>query len=66
MTGSSSARVSDEGAISHFYFAGDEFLAVDCMNDPRTYMIAKKLLETGKGITPEQASDMQLQLKSLL
>ena len=55
-----------EGAISHFYFKGNEFLAVDSMNDPRTYMVCKKLLETGKTITPEQAADPELQLKSLM
>lgn len=55
-----------EGAISHFYFRGDEFLAVDSMNDPRTYMVCKKLLETGKTITREQAADQTLQLKSLM
>ncbi|MGI9352777.1 MAG: NAD(P)/FAD-dependent oxidoreductase [Rhizobiaceae bacterium] len=55
-----------EGTVSHFYFAGDTFLAVDSMNDPRTYMVAKKMLEAGRNITPAQASDTQLQLKSLL
>ncbi|MDJ0615093.1 MAG: FAD-dependent oxidoreductase [Rhizobiaceae bacterium] len=55
-----------EGGIAHFYFKGDEFLAVDAINDPRTYMVCKKLLETGKTITPEQAADRELQLKSLM
>lgn len=55
-----------EGAVSHFYFAGDNLLAVDAMNDPRTYMVAKKMLEAGKNITPEQARDTGLELKTLL
>lgn len=55
-----------EGSLSHFYFKGDEFIAVDAMNDPRTYMVGKKLLETGKTITPQQAADMSLELKSLI
>jgi len=55
-----------EGAISHFYFKGSEFLAADSMNDPRTYMVCKKLLEAGKTITPAQAADTELQLKSLM
>ncbi len=55
-----------EGAISHFYFAGDKLLAVDSMNDPRTYMVSKKMLESGKNIAPDQASDTDLVLKSLL
>jgi len=60
-------RLGDrEGAVSHFYFAGETMLAVDAMNDPRTYMVAKKMLEAGKNITPEQAGDTTLELKSLL
>jgi 3-phenylpropionate/trans-cinnamate dioxygenase ferredoxin reductase subunit len=55
-----------EGSMSHFYFYGDDFLAVDAMNDPRTYMVCKKLLEAGKTITPDQVADKELQLKSLL
>ncbi len=55
-----------EGSMAHFYFKGDEFIAVDAMNEPRTYMVGKKLLEAGKNITPQQAADPQLELKSLL
>ena len=55
-----------EGTLSHFYFAGNRLLAVDSMNDPRTYMVSKKMLEAGKNITPEQAADTELVLKSLL
>jgi len=55
-----------KGGISHFYYSGDTLLAVDAMNDPRTYMVGKKMLEAGKNITPEQAGDMNLELKSLL
>ena len=55
-----------EGSMAHFYFAGDTFLAVDAMNDPRTYMVGKKMLEAGKNITPEQAADKSIELKSLL
>lgn len=55
-----------EGAMAHFYFKGDQFIAVDAMNDPRTYMVGKKMLEAGKNITPEQARDKSIELKSLL
>jgi 3-phenylpropionate/trans-cinnamate dioxygenase ferredoxin reductase subunit len=55
-----------EGSVSHFYFDGDTFLAVDAMNDPRTYMVGKKMLEAGKNISPAQAADRSLQLKELL
>jgi 3-phenylpropionate/trans-cinnamate dioxygenase ferredoxin reductase subunit len=52
--------------MAHFYFQGETFLAVDAMNDPRTYMVGKKMLEAGKNITPEQAADKSIELKSLL
>jgi len=55
-----------EGGVSHFYYTGDTLLAVDAINDPRTYMVAKKMLEAGKNIMPEQAADTDLQLKTLL
>lgn len=55
-----------EGSMAHFYFKGDQFIAVDAMNDPRTYMVGKKMLEAGKNITPEQAGDKSIELKSLL
>lgn len=55
-----------EGALTHWYFAGGNFIAVDAMNDPRGYMVGKKLLEAGKNVTPEQISDPSLELKSLL
>ena len=37
-----------EGTVSHWYFKNDQFIAVDAMNDPRSYMVGKKLLESGK------------------
>ena len=55
-----------EGSVAHFYFKGEQFLAVDAMNDPRTYMVGKKLLESAKNITPAQAADTDLELKDLL
>ena len=57
---------SRDGASSVWYFAGDRFLAVDAVNDSRAYMIGKRLLETGSPITPEQAADPGLDLKSLI
>jgi 3-phenylpropionate/trans-cinnamate dioxygenase ferredoxin reductase subunit len=55
-----------EGAKSHFYFRGDEFLAADCLNDGATYMIARRMLEGGKSLTRAQVEDHSLNLKSLL
>lgn len=55
-----------EGSMAHFYFKDGNFIAVDAMNDPRTYMVGKKMLEADKNITPEQAGDKSIELKSLL
>lgn len=56
---------SRAGSLSVWYFAGDRFLAVDAMNDPRSYMIGKKILETGAALAPEQAADPAFDLKAL-
>jgi 3-phenylpropionate/trans-cinnamate dioxygenase ferredoxin reductase subunit len=55
-----------EGAKSHFYFRGTEFLAADCVNDGATYMIARRILEGGKVLTPDLVEDHAFNLKSLL
>ncbi len=59
--------VRDGGAArSHWYFAGETFLAVDAMNDPRAYMVGKRLLEMGRGIASDVAADASADLKPLL
>ena len=55
-----------DGSISHWYYRGSELLAVDAVNDSRAYMIGKRLLETGKTASPEEAANPDLDLKSLL
>ena len=42
-----------ETSRSHWYYLGDTLLAVDAMNDPRSYMIGKRLIEAGK--SPDRA-----------
>ncbi|MEP3332731.1 FAD-dependent oxidoreductase [Sedimentitalea sp.] len=56
----------DKGAVSFWYYAGDRLLAVDAMNDPRGYMIGKRLIEVGKSPAPEVIADSETDLKSLL
>jgi 3-phenylpropionate/trans-cinnamate dioxygenase ferredoxin reductase subunit len=52
--------------VSFWYYQGDTLLAVDAMNDPRGYMVGKRLIEMGK--SPEKAKifDLSVQLKDLL
>ena len=41
-------------------------VAVDAMNDPRAYMIAKRLIEAGKSADPAMVADPEANLKALL
>ncbi|WP_226779766.1 NAD(P)/FAD-dependent oxidoreductase [Oceaniglobus trochenteri] len=59
-------RKGDDGALSHWYYAGDTLLAVDAMNDSRNYMIGKRLIEAGKSPSPEQITDPATNMKALL
>lgn len=59
-------RGTREGARSHFYFRDGTFLAADCLNDGAAYMMARKILEGGKMLTPLQVADETFSLKSLL
>lgn len=53
-------------ARSHWYYAGARFLAVDAMNDPRAFMLGKRLLEAGRSPDPAMLADPETDLKSLL
>ena len=53
-------------AVSFWYFRGAEFVAVDAMNDPRAYMVGKRLLELGQTPDPAKIMDLSLNLKSLI
>jgi 3-phenylpropionate/trans-cinnamate dioxygenase ferredoxin reductase subunit len=59
--------VRDGGAArSHWYYKGDTLLAVDAMNDPRGYMIGKRLIEAGKSPASDLVGDPEADLKPLL
>ena len=53
-------------AVSFWYYAGDRLLAVDAMNDPRAYMVGKRLIEAGKTADPARVADPETDLKALL
>ncbi|EEX13322.1 putidaredoxin reductase [Citreicella sp. SE45] len=53
-------------AVSHWYYAGGTLLALDAMNDPRAYMVGKRLIEAGKSADPEAVADPSTELKTLL
>lgn len=53
-------------AVSFWYFRGDQLLAVDAMNDPRGYMVGKRLIESGKSPSKAALADPATVLKDLL
>ncbi|HEX9858362.1 MAG TPA: FAD-dependent oxidoreductase [Paracoccaceae bacterium] len=59
-------RGPEGGAVSFWYFRGDELLAVDAMNDPRAYMVGKRLLEMGRSVDAAAIADPATNLKALL
>ncbi|MDW3223268.1 MAG: FAD-dependent oxidoreductase [Paracoccaceae bacterium] len=60
------SRVGDGQTASFWYYRGDELIAVDAMNDPRAYMIGKRLIEAGKTADPALVADASADLKPLL
>lgn len=60
------ARDGEGAAVSHWYYSGDTLLAVDAMNDPRAYMVGKRLIEAGKSPAPSVIEDPETDLKALL
>jgi 3-phenylpropionate/trans-cinnamate dioxygenase ferredoxin reductase subunit len=66
-TGYDRVVVRDAGAArSHWYYAGDRLLAVDAMNDPRGYMIGKRLIAAGISPDAGAVADASQDLKPLL
>ena len=59
-------RSTDAQAISFWYYRAGILLAVDAMNDPRAYMVGKRLIEMGKSPDPAVVADPATQLKALL
>ncbi|SEM72007.1 3-phenylpropionate/trans-cinnamate dioxygenase ferredoxin reductase subunit [Roseovarius tolerans] len=66
-TGYDRIVIRDGGAaMSFWYYRGDQLLAVDAMNDPRAYMVGKRLIDAGKSADPVLVADAGADLKPLL
>ncbi|WP_417258299.1 NAD(P)/FAD-dependent oxidoreductase [Celeribacter sp.] len=66
-TGHDQVLVRDtNGARSHWYYRQGQLIAVDSMNDPRGYMVAKRLIEGGKNADPAKVADPATDLKELM
>ncbi|MGR3501787.1 NAD(P)/FAD-dependent oxidoreductase [Pseudaestuariivita sp.] len=59
-------RAGDGSAVSFWYYQGLTLLAVDAMNDPRNYMIGKRLIESGRSPAPKVIADADTDMKALL
>lgn len=60
-------RAGDQpGHVSFWYYRGTQLLAVDAMNEPRAYMVGKRLIDAGKTADPAVVADPETDLKALL
>ncbi len=55
-----------DGMVSFWYYKGDQLLAVDAMNDPRGYMIGKRIIEADKTLPKAAAGDPDADLKPFM
>ncbi|MBN24707.1 MAG: pyridine nucleotide-disulfide oxidoreductase [Alteromonadaceae bacterium] len=58
--------ISKSRQFAAFYFAGDQFIAVDAVNMPAAFMVGKRLLLTDKPVDKAKLADESVELKSLL
>jgi 3-phenylpropionate/trans-cinnamate dioxygenase ferredoxin reductase component len=58
-------RKGEGEAVSFWYYRGEVLLAVDAMNDPRAYMVGKRLIDGGKSPAPATIASTP-DLKALL
>lgn len=58
--------IAGSRSFSAWYFAGEKLLAVDAVNDTRSFMLAKKLLTTGTPVNKSIIADPAADLKASL
>jgi len=59
-------RKEVEQGLSHWYYRDKTLLAVDAINAPRVYMLAKRLIEAGKLPDIKLVTNSSIDLRSLL
>ena len=59
-------RMGQDQTASFWYYRDAQLVAVDAMNDPRAYMIGKRLIEAGKTADKDVVADATSNLKALL
>jgi 3-phenylpropionate/trans-cinnamate dioxygenase ferredoxin reductase subunit len=58
--------IPESRKFSVFYFKENRLLAVDSINRPLDHILARKLIEAGAPLTPEQAADEGVDLRKLV
>lgn len=58
-------RQSHPGSLSVWYFAGERLIAVDAINDPRAFMMAKRLIGTDRTPAWEAIQNPSIELSAL-
>jgi len=54
------------GGVSFWYYCGERLLAVDAINQPRAYMVGRRLIESGKSPARGAIANPDTDLKALL
>jgi len=55
-----------ENSVSYWYYKENQLVALDAMNDPRAYMVGKRLIEAGKSPAQDAVGNPETDLKELL
>jgi 3-phenylpropionate/trans-cinnamate dioxygenase ferredoxin reductase subunit len=56
----------DGGKFAVFYFEGDQFIAVDAINDPQSFMASKQILKMDMGLTKSMVMDENISMMDIL
>ena len=56
---------ASEASLSIWYYRDDQLLAIDAMNEPKSYAFGRKIIEAGINPTPQQVADPATDLKAL-
>jgi 3-phenylpropionate/trans-cinnamate dioxygenase ferredoxin reductase subunit len=54
-----------DNSLSVWYYRDDQLLAIDAMNEPKSYAFGRKMIEAGKHPTQQQVADPATDLKAL-
>jgi 3-phenylpropionate/trans-cinnamate dioxygenase ferredoxin reductase subunit len=55
---------AESGGYSAFCYAGDTLLGIESINKPADHAFARRLMATGRSVTPDQAADESFDLRA--